>query len=1025
MLVLDTETTVDAAQTLLFGCARVYRLDRQGFALLREVLFYADDLADVDPEGFRLLVAYAAREGLQLLSRREFVDDVVWRVGFKGRAWIVGFNLPFDLARLAISWGTARGSGSGAFSLTLWDYQAEDGSRRENGYRPRIRVETIDSKRALIRFTRTREPDTVDLIPDDSEDAQPDPAYTFQGHFLDLRTLAFALTNRGHTLDSACKTFKVKHGKTKPPRHGVISRKLIAYCRRDVLATAELCERMIEAYERHPIGLPPTLARSPAAIAKAYLDAMRITPPLEQNANFPRKRLGLAMSGYFGGRAECRIRRFPVPVVLVDFLSMYPTVNALLGLSRFLTATRIEVVDATEETRRFLEHVTADDLFKPQTWRQLAVLCTVRPDGEILPSRAGYQSGGWQIGVNPLTSRKPLSYPLADLVAAKLLGGRVPEILEAWRPEPIGLQEGLRPVRLRGEVEIDPRRDDIFRRVIEERKRLEQRGNLDQEERALLDETLKVIANSGSYGITAEMTRHELGSRREEITVWSLAEPFTQKLGAVEEPGRYSFPPLAAIITAAARLMLALLEHCVTELGGGYAYGDTDSLAIVATRGGGPITFPNGGRQIALSYRQVDRIAERFKRLSPYDPHSIPGSILKVEKINFNEHGQRQQLLAYAISAKRYCLYTLDESGYPQVTKASEHGLGHLLNPTDPDSDDRDWINEVWRLIICQALELPCEEPDWLDRPALSKLAITSPALLKPFADYNRGRPSREHVRPSSFLLTAQVAPFSHPQGAEANRLRLIAPYEPDPRRWHNLPWRNLYDSVVYPVAFEGDPSPDYIRVKTYRDVIGLHATQSEPKSNGADGKPCRRETVGLLCRRPVTMSTLSLIGKESNRLEERTGGLIGSLDDVLSTYQAGQEAWKELVLPTIGDLPTDVLVERSGLDARTIQRLRARQTCPRAQHRAALVLIAADLIGELMAGAGIVVPEDPAARLALYVDKRERLSRRCPECGRPPISSRAVYCSSTCKKRGYRKRRRRQPGSEADGADGASGSTP
>jgi hypothetical protein len=217
LLVFDTETTSDAAQALLFGCARVYRLDAEGFALVEEVLFHADELAEVDQRGLRMLHDYAAGRGLRLLSRREFVDEIFWRVGYKGRAWIVGFNLPFDLARLAVRWGSARKTGKGAFSLTLWDYQDPDGAWRENRYRPRIRVQTIDSKRALIRFTRAREPDSLDLIPEDSEDGVPDPAYSFPGHFLDLRTLGFALTNKGHTLASACEAFRVEHGRHSRP----------------------------------------------------------------------------------------------------------------------------------------------------------------------------------------------------------------------------------------------------------------------------------------------------------------------------------------------------------------------------------------------------------------------------------------------------------------------------------------------------------------------------------------------------------------------------------------------------------------------------------------------------------------------------------------------------------------------------------------------------------------------------------------------------------------------------------------
>jgi hypothetical protein len=571
----------------------------------------------------------------------------------------------------------------------------------------------------------------------------------------------------------------------------------------------------------------------------------------------------------------------------------------------------------------------------------------------------------------------------------------------------------LRPVCLRGEVEIDPHQDDAFGRVIEERKRLAQRDGLDADQRALLGEALKVIANSGSYGINAEMTRLETGANKDEVKVWSLGEPFTLKQDAVEEPGRYSFPPLAAVTTASARLMLALLEHCLSEVGGSYAFGDTDSLAIVATPAGGLVPCPGGDLRMsdgnpgirALSFAQVEAIAERFRALSPYDREPIPGSILEVEGINFDEQARRRQLYAYAISAKRYCLYVLTDDD-PQIVKASEHGLGHLLNPTDPESDERDWIREAWRLIVCDALGVQYNEPGWLDRPALSKLAITSPAMLRPFEDYNQARTARARVRPGSFVLTAQVAPFGYPADVDPGRFRLIAPYETNPGRWRELSWLNLYDGAEYLLAFDGDPAPDVVRAKTYRDVIGLYATQPEPKSSGPDGKPCRRNSDGLLRRRPVSMSTLSLIGKESNKLEEREAGLIGCLDDVLSTYDGGRDTWAELVRPALADLPTSVLTERSGLDPRTIQRIRTGKTTPHSRNQAALALIASDLVAERLAEVGIAASGEPLTRLALYLDSRERLAPRCKHCGEALTRRRTLYCSSACKKRAYRARR-------------------
>ena len=74
---------------------------------------------------------------------------------------------------------------------------------------------------------------------------------------------------------------------------------------------------------------------------------------------------------------------------------------------------------------------------------------------------------------------------------------------------PKGQLPGLRPITLRGAVPIDPRTQDFFRTVIEERKRLASNPALSDEERKRLDKALKVLANATSYGIFAEMLREE------------------------------------------------------------------------------------------------------------------------------------------------------------------------------------------------------------------------------------------------------------------------------------------------------------------------------------------------------------------------------------------------------------------------------------------------------------------------------------------------------------------------------------
>jgi hypothetical protein len=116
----------------------------------------------------------------------------------------------------------------------------------------------------------------------------------------------------------------------------------------------------------------------------------------------------------------------------------------------------------------------------------------------------------------------------------------------------------------------DPAAGDFLRRVIERRKSLPE--DLPEEERTRLAGFLKVLANSTSYGIFAEMNRQDSTKKKAEVEVYGLdAETFMATVTGPEVQGRYCFPTLAAFIAGAARLMLALLERCVTDFGGTYA----------------------------------------------------------------------------------------------------------------------------------------------------------------------------------------------------------------------------------------------------------------------------------------------------------------------------------------------------------------------------------------------------------------------------------------------------------------------
>ena len=958
ILVFDTETRTDATQRLMFGCYRYI----ENRVCKEEGLFVSTDLSEHEMSIMKeyasthIANSYGQARQLLLLSRQEFMDKL-YRAAFKSRCLVVGFNLPFDLSRIACAFAPARGRFAGGFSIGLWKYTDNDGTERLHPFRPRIGIKHIDSKRALKGFTARYSPDDIDLIPEGSTDGKAQLGYKFRGHFLDLRTLAFALTDRGYSLEDACETFGVEHGKHTAKEHGCITDDYIEYCRRDVLSTEELAYKLLAEYTTHPINLQQTQAYSPASIGKAYLHAMGIEPIMNRQPDIPPKYLGHAQSAFYGGRASARIRKNPTPVVFTDFLSMYPTVNTLMKLWRFTTAGQIRFdLDCKAEIEAFLRQIKPDNLFNPEAWSKLTAFVKIIPNGDILPERAKYgtETQAWQIGINYLYAgshdgTKAAWFSLPDVIATVVMTGRIPEIVDAFRIESDSILSGLEPVKLCNQVEVDPAKHDFFKYVIEQRIGLKQRNDLTDTEKDRLKKSLKVLANATSYGIYAEMIREESDHPVNVLCHGIDATPFTCRVAHPDKPGEYCFPPMAALITGAARLMLALLEHTVTAMGGTYAMEDTDSMAILATENGGFIPCPGGpyktkdGRDAvrALSWQQVRDIAGRFASLNPYDRDAIPGSILKIEDDNFDPAtGQQRQIYCLAISAKRYALFLKDHHGNPVLLRKgqnneknhwSEHGLGHLLNPTDPESDDREWIAQIWLNIIRSSLGMKTEALPFEHAPAVGRITISSPAISRAFEKFNNGKPYREQIKPFNFLLSCQVKPFGHPTDADPAHFHLIAPYELDSRRWLRMPWIDQYSGKQYNISTQTSDRST-ARVKTYGDIAREYEYHPESKCADAFGQPCGRQTLGLLQRRHVGIELIRYIGKESNRMEEVDAGTIHSGEEIYTEYiDPRRDEWQVKILPVLKKMPLKELVSLTGISKSALNEIRAGRSRPHA----------------------------------------------------------------------------------------------
>ena len=969
MFVFDTETRTESSQRLTFGSYR-FLVDNE---LREEGLFYAEDLPPKDRKTLERYVAAHDRRGsrLLLLTRREFLKKF-YKAVYKGRALLVGFNLPFDLSRIAFTAHPARGRFAGGFSLAIWSY-IKMGVERPSTRRPSIGIKHIDSKRALKGFTARFGPDDSDLIPEGSTTGAPEKGYKFRGHMLDLRTLAFALTDRSYSLESACRAFGVEHGKQHVAKHGVVTKTYIDYNRRDVQATSELAVKLLAEYAKHPINLQPTKAYSPASIGKAYLQAMGIGPILERQPDFPATYLGFAQTAFFGGRTSAHIRKTPVPVVYVDFLSMYPTVNGLMDLRRFLVARKVRVVEHRQaEIEKFLRTLTPEKLFRPYTWKLLPAFVKLIPNGDLLPSRGKYSvaSNDWQVALNYLYAPdheplKGLWFSLPDVAASVLLTGRIPVIVDAFALEPVGKLPRIGPVRLGGEVEVNPLTRDLFKTMIEQRKSLGKRKELSEEDANRLDKALKVLANATSYGIFAEMNRQE-SEKKIKVQCHGLdPEPYECTVIHPEQPGEFCFPPLASLITGAARLMLALLEHSVTQLGGTYAMEDTDSMAIVSTKKGGPIPCKGGMHSVkdgtavvkALSWGQVDELVRKFEALNPYDCNVIPGSVLKIEDDNYDPRtGKQRQLHCLAISAKRYTLFLWPKNREPVLLREgrnnkkdrwSRHGLGHLLNPTDPEASDRNWTAAVWEMIVGKSCCLKTSKLKFAHLPAIGRTTVNSPFLMKSFESLNAGKPYSDQIKPFNFLLTAHVIPFGHPVGVDPEKFHLFTPYDSDPRKWLDKEWIDQHSKKRFRITTYGYcGSRQTARVKTYGDVVTEYEFHPESKCADADGNPCEKQTIGLLQRRHVRIDQLKFIGKESNSLENVESGLEHSEKSVYTEYvDPKRDEWTIKTLPALKEVLLKQLVKecRGQLSRRALIDLRAGRTRPHRKTKDLLIPILKD----------------------------------------------------------------------------------
>ena len=163
-----------------------------------------------------------------------------------------------------------------------------------------------------------------------------------------------------------------------------------------------------------------------------------------------------------------------------------------------------------------------------------------------------------------------------------------------------------------------------------------------------------------------------------------------------------------------------MVEAFVKQNNGYFAYCDTDSL------------FVNPGL--------VSEIQALFRPLNPY---TTPVEMFKVES---GEDGKPlDNVWFYGISAKRYCLYSMDGDKI-NILKHSSHGLGGLIGINE------DEVKAIWKDILSLHYNtlLKSEiEGKYSDRYVMGKLALTSPFVLRRF----RRTKTDKKLRPFNFVI--------------------------------------------------------------------------------------------------------------------------------------------------------------------------------------------------------------------------------------------------------------------------------
>jgi hypothetical protein len=681
-----------------------------------------------------------------------------------------------------------------------------------------------------------------------------------------------------------------------------------------------------------PHGVDLRSVRSGGALARSLLERLALAPPLEKFATPNDASLDQWQQAVYGGWCAVCIQRWPIPVVDVDINDAYPTVAALLGWWDHVAAAELVESEVTEELIEFLREPDEleDRLLDPSTWSRWGLtLVEVHPEGEPFPILRSQPGADPRLDITDTTSpERPLHYTWPDVALATLGAGHVPNIRSATQLRSLGRQHGLRTASFL-DLTIAPR-DNPARALVKRRHRARQEGD------KRLTRTLRVIANALVWGECARTDPSWCSDGH--------------RVRRIERPGPWCWPPLAATIPAACRLVLAMLDRQVTRRGGQIAYRDTDGAAIVAAPEHTSLEIPHAPSITALSWSQVDSIIERFRPLGTAD--AAP-PFWKIRR--GSPHGPWWGIF---IARKRWVFFTQQPPGRVTIEDASEHGLaGTLLAPPNHPN----WSHQAAQVLA-----------ETLTRPAVVQSAPFSTAHGSRFPALRRrtaSRPDELAALPDALGLRPFGA-YLQALPAVARAATPIAPAWPNLQSWESLDW------------FDRDGR--LIRVSTDTEDVGAVPLETlETKALGWGGHELLTPSE-LLAPEPVTVhpALIRRVGRAGGKYRGDHTQLTYADIDVVAVLLEGVE---RLGVRAVSNL--------TGMSAGALKSLRAGATPRRATIEAAL---------QRLADAFADAPDPVAAFI-----EHERDTRQCRGCGDPLIGRQQQWCSQRCRVLATRRARR------------------